>query len=263
MSIYLFYQKKQSHQPISMVTCYDYPFAKIIEQSPIDCVLVGDSVATTIHGLPNTTHATNEMMILHTRAVARGLKTTFLVADLPFLSYRKSLETTMEIVHALIQAGAHAVKLEGTAGNLETIAHIVDSGIPVMGHIGLTPQQIHQLGGHRVQGKNAKQAQVLIDQAKQLEQAGCFSLVLECIPATLAQRITDSLDIATIGIGAGPHTDGQVLVLTDLLGLDPHFNPKFLKKYLSGYPLIAQALEDYTTDVTAKHFPSEVHCYAE
>lgn len=262
MSIHMFDQKKQANQPISMVTCYDHPFAKIIEQSSIDCILVGDSVATTIHGLPNTTHATNEMMILHTRAVARALTNTFLIADLPFLSYRKSLEKTMDAVHNLIQAGAQAVKLEGTAGNLDTITHIVDSGVPVMGHIGLTPQQIHQLGGHRVQGKNSEQAQALIHQAKQLEQAGCFSIVLECIPATLAKRITDSLKIATIGIGAGPHTDGQVLVLTDLLGLDAHFNPKFLRKYLSGSQLVTQALDNYASDVTAKAFPSEAHCYA-
>lgn len=261
MNILDFQKAKAAQRKISMITCYDAVSARIVEQTAIDCILVGDSVSVVVHGYPDTTHATLPMMILHTKAVAKGTK-KFIVGDLPFLSYRKSLSDTMDAVGELIQAGAHAVKLEGADSNLSTIRHIVGSGIPVMGHIGLTPQSVLVLGGHKVQGKAQAQAEALLEQALALQEAGCFALVLECIPPALAKTITEALDIPTIGIGAGPDTDGQVLVWHDLLGFDPSFKPKFLKQYADGYSLIHSALENYHQEVKNQHYPVlEQHTY--
>lgn len=260
-TILTFKTKKTKQQKMSLVTCYDYLSAQIIDSTHVDAILVGDSVSMVVHGHPSTIHATMEMMALHTAAVVRGAKNKFIIADMPFLSYRKSLTTTMNNVEQLMKTGANAIKLEGASGHLKTVRHIVDSGVPVMGHLGLTPQFINQFGGFKVQGKTTPQAQLIIDQAKQLQEAGCFALVLECVPATLSQRITKELDISTIGIGAGPHVDGQILVLPDLLGMQNDFKPKFLKTYLSGFDLIKESLNNYHKEVVKGVFPSETQTY--
>ncbi|MDI1353055.1 MAG: 3-methyl-2-oxobutanoate hydroxymethyltransferase, partial [bacterium] len=198
MNIHDFKRKKQESNKISMLTCYDYPSACTIAQTQVDCVLVGDSVAMAVHGHKTTLDATIEMMVLHTQAVARGLNKQFLVADLPFLSHKISQAHTVKDVKKLLQAGAHAVKIEGAdSDTCETIAYLVTAGIPVMGHIGLTPQSIHQLGGYKIQGKNQAQAELLLKQAKALEQNGCFALVIECVPQQLSQDITNALTIPT------------------------------------------------------------------
>ncbi len=261
-TVFDFKEKKQLQEKISMVTCYDHWSARLIAESSIDCVLVGDSLAMVMHGHSTTLPADVELMALHTAAVARGLGDKFLISDLPFLSYRKSLSQAVEAVERLMKAGAHAVKLEGADGNEDLIAHLHQSGVPVMGHIGLTPQSIHQLGGYKVQGREDEQARALLRQAKHLEQAGCFALVLECLPQDLAQTITLELSIPTIGIGAGPHTDGQVLVLHDLLGLNSGFKPKFLRQYLTGQDLVLKALNHYHQDVLSQDFPGPAESYS-
>ena len=252
----------KSKKKINMVTCYDYTSATIVEQSNIEMVLVGDSAAMVMHGYPDTTYATMEMMVHHTSAVSRGLKSKLLIADLPFMSYRKTIFDTMSNVQSLIQAGAHAIKLEGAKGNLDIIRHIVESGVPVMGHIGLTPQHVHNLGGFKVQGKQKESWTVLIEQAKALELAGCFSVVIECVPAELANQITLSLQIPTIGIGAGQDTDGQVLVWQDLLGMQNNFRPKFVKHFLNGHEIILMALNQFSDEVESKIYPDKIeHIY--
>src|SRR3990167_2591622 len=232
--IFEFQKKKMAQEKISMITCYDFTSAKIIDKTNIDCVLVGYSVSMVIHGCHDTTGATMEMMALHTSAVAKGAKNKFIIADLPFASYRKSLSKTILAMEILIRSCAHAVKLEGATGNLNHIRHAVESGIPVMGHLGLTPQHINTLGGFKVQGKDESSQNKLLRDAQLLEEAGCFAIVLECVPAQLAKEITNTLSIPTIGIGAGSDTDGQVLVMHDMLGLQTQIQPKFLKHYLSG-----------------------------
>lgn len=262
MNIIDFQKMKENNTPISMVTCYDYWSAKILEASDIDCLLVGDSAAMIMHGHQNTLPATVETMAWHIQAVARGIRTKFIIGDMPFCSYRKSLSHTMEAVDLFMKAGSHAIKLEGADDNCQTITHIVHSGVPVMGHLGLTPQSIHALGGFKVQGKNNAAAQKILAQAKMLEDAGCFALVLECIPALLAQSISQTLKIPTIGIGAGPHTSGQVLVFHDLLGLQNEMKPKFLKTYLQGFELMQQALNEYNSEVKQGSFPTQAQAYA-
>ena len=235
MKIHDFKRKKEQQKKISMLTCYDYPSARIIAESNIDCVLVGDSVAMAVHGYETTVMATMEMMVLHTQAVARGLAKQFLISDLPFLAYRANLTETIQNVKQLMQAGAHAIKLEGADSDaLQTVQYLVNAGIAVMGHIGLTPQSVHQLGGYRVQGKLDAQATSLLQQAKALEDAGCFALVIECVPQALAKSITEALSIPTIGIGAGVDTDGQVLVWHDMLGLYTDIHPRFVKQFIPG-----------------------------
>jgi 3-methyl-2-oxobutanoate hydroxymethyltransferase len=262
MKIHDFQRKKEEQQKISMITCYDYPSACIVAESNIDCVLVGDSVAMAVHGYETTIMATMEMMILHTQAVARGIKQQFLITDLPFLSCKMSQSQTIENVRQLLQAGAQAVKIEGAnADTCNTISYLVNSGVPVVGHIGLTPQSIHQLGGYKVQGKNQEQAEQLMQQAHQLEAAGCFALVIECVPKLLAQKITSSLKIPIIGIGAGANTDGQVLVWHDMLGLQTDFNPKFVKRFLQGKEIILDALNAYVQQVKQANFPSTEHSF--
>jgi 3-methyl-2-oxobutanoate hydroxymethyltransferase len=262
MKIQDFKRKKQEHNKISMVTCYDYPSACIIAESNIDCVLVGDSVAMAVHGHDTTIMATIDMMVLHTQAVARGLTHQFLISDLPFLSHKISHTHTIEHVKSLLQAGAHAVKIEGAdIDTCDTITYLVDAGVPVMGHIGLTPQSIHQLGGYKVQGKSKEQADRLLQQAQDLEKAGCFALVIECVPQQVAKIITQALDIPTIGIGAGSDTNGQVLVWHDMLGLQTSFNPKFVKKYAHGKDLFINALNNYAQQVQEAHFPAIEHTF--
>lgn len=256
-----FQKKKTARQKITMVTCYDYTFAKLVAKSEVDTVLVGDSLAQVMHGHPTTLTASTAMMALHTKAVCAGIGDKLVVSDMPFLSTRKGLKHSMDQVEKIMKAGAHAIKIEGASGHLELIKHIVESGVPVMGHLGLTPQSIHQLGGPKIQGRDAKTADKLKQDAFDLEEAGCFSLVLECVPAVLSTEITKSLHIPTIGIGAGAGCDGQVLVLQDLLGMNKDFAPKFLKKFLQGSDLITGALNSYVTEVNAQSFPAKEHGY--
>ncbi len=260
-SILDFQKKKKSQEKIVMVTCYDYSFARIIDSTAIDAILVGDSLAQVMHGFPTTLQASTAMMALHTAAVVRGAPNKLIVADMPFLSTRKGLKTTMDQVEKLMKVGAHAIKIEGAEGHFKLIQHIVESGVPVMGHLGLTPQSIHQLGGPKVQGKAAESAQKILDDSLQLQEAGCFSLVLECVPAVLAARITEKVEIATIGIGAGVPTDGQILVLQDMLGMNPNFSPKFLKKFFNGFDQISTALNAYVTETKNQSFPAKEHSY--
>ena len=262
-SIQDFLRSKQRGQKITMVTCYDYTSAEIVARSKIDCILVGDSSSMVMHGASNTTESTLDQIRVHTRSVARVSDHPFLIADLPFMSYRKSLKDTMCSIEILVRSGAQAVKLEGADGNLEAILHSVQSGVPVMGHLGLTPQHVHQLGGHRVQGRDPVSHQKIIEDALSLEKAGCFALVLECVPATLAEKITNQLTIPTIGIGAGPKTSGQVLVWQDLLGLQIGHRPKFVKPYLNGAELFEKSLNQFVSEVHSGAFPLAEQCYEE
>lgn len=261
MNVLDFYKKKQRQEKISMLTCYDYTSARIIADTEVDCLLVGDSVAMTMHGFPNTLAATVEIMALHIAAVARGAPKKFIVGDLPFLSYRQNLSENIAAVTKLMQAGAHAVKLEGAAGNLDLIKHLVESGVPVMGHLGLTPQSIHVLGGYKVQGQSTEAQQQLLKDAQSLEEAGCFALVLECVPHGLAKTITEALTIPTIGIGAGNATDGQVLVWQDLLGLNTDFKPKFVKHFVKGADMIKAGIDSFVIEVKQGEFPNHEHSY--
>ena len=247
---------------ISMVTAYDAWSARLIARSHVDAVLVGDSAAMVMHGHPTTLPATVRLMALHTRAVARSVGVKFLIADLPFLSCRKGIPAAMTAVGALMTSGAHAVKLEGVDGHEEIIRHMVGSGVPVMGHIGLTPQSVNQFGGFRVQGRNDADAAHLLRQAHALEELGCFSIVLECVPAELAAGITSELQLPTIGIGAGAGTDGQVLVLQDLWGVDPRQSPRFVRRYIDGERILTNALNRYDADVKEARFPGPEESYS-
>jgi 3-methyl-2-oxobutanoate hydroxymethyltransferase len=249
-----FIQAKKAQRKIVMTTCYDYPTACIIDQSDVDAVLVGDSLAMVMHGHPSTTFATMEMMVLHTQAVVRGMKHKLVVADMPFMSYRKDLNTTMGHVEQLMMTGAHAIKLEGVEGNLSTIQHIVDSGVPVMGHLGWTPQLTHALGGFKVTGNTDESKQQLIEDALRLQDAGCFSIVLYGIPHAVAGEITQMLDIATIGIGSGNLTDGQIIVMHDILGYYEH-NAKFVKQYAKSRETLLDAFNQYANEVQHKDYP--------
>ena len=264
-----FSSKKSSGTKISVVTCYDYTSALMVAASNIDCVLVGDSVAMTMHGAASTISATVQQMAMHTEWVIRGLKdgtkaadkTPFVIADLPFLSYRKDRSANVDAALTIMQAGANAIKIEGAKGNLALIEHLVDSGVPVMGHLGLTPQSVNQIGGYKVQGKTPEAHQAMLDDAKALEVAGCFGMVLECVPALLAREISSQVQIVTIGIGAGNETDGQVLVWQDLLGLNTQFKPKFVRRYFDGFGEFQKSLNHYHADVLGQTFPSEVESF--
>ncbi|NOX66312.1 MAG: 3-methyl-2-oxobutanoate hydroxymethyltransferase [Chlorobi bacterium] len=257
-----FKKLKSEGKNISMVTCYDYWSARIIDESDIDAVLVGDSVAMVMHGFDTTINATVEMMVMHTAAVNRGLKNKFLITDLPFLAHKKGRDRLVDSVDAVFKAGAEAVKIEGANGILDDIKYLVTSGIPVMGHLGLTPQSVHKFGGFTVQGQSEKEAELIIDDAKRLEDTGIFALVLEMLPSEISKTITESLSIPTIGIGAGKYTSGQILVLQDMLGLNKNFNPKFLRKYFNGYDGVKSALNKYNEEVKDNIFPSEKESYS-
>jgi 3-methyl-2-oxobutanoate hydroxymethyltransferase len=261
MNIHDFQKMKDEGRKISMITCYDYSSARAVADSNIDCILVGDSLAMTMHGYPTTLSATTAMMALHTAAVAKGAPAKFIIGDLPFLSYRKGLKAAMDAVHELMSAGANAVKLEGVRGHAEIVRHIVDSGVPVMGHLGLTPQSVHGLGGMKVQARTNAAVKVLAAEARELEDAGCFAIVLECVPAQGARKVTELLKVPTIGIGAGAHVSGQVLVYQDMLGLNPGFKPKFLRVYADTFEAIRTALNAYDSDVKSGAFPSESESY--
>lgn len=242
-------------RPIVMVTAYDALMARIVAASAADCILVGDSAAMVVHGCTSTLEATLEMMVLHTRAVRRGAPETLIVADMPFGTFRQGRHTATAAAGALLQAGATAVKVENVRGHEDVITHLVEGGIPVMGHLGLTPQSVNQLGGYRVQARSVAAADQLLADARSLETLGAFALVLECVPAALARRVTNELTLPTLGIGAGAGTSGQVLVLTDLLGLDDRFTPKFARRYLDGSARVLSALNAFADDVRSARFP--------
>jgi 3-methyl-2-oxobutanoate hydroxymethyltransferase len=243
---------------IGMLTAYDYPSAKIADSAGADILLVGDSLGMVVLGYPDTLSVTVDDMLHHTRAVARGVKTSLIVGDMPYLSYHVSVEESVRNAGRFIQAGAHAVKVEGAkASRIKTIEAILDAEIPVMGHIGLTPQSVNALGGFKLQGKNADDARRLLDEAMALERAGCFSLVLECVPSELAAMITEQIAIPTIGIGAGPSCDGQVLVYHDVLGMYDGHTPKFVRKYANAAADLQAALEAYLADVRSGAFPND------
>ncbi|MEO5667711.1 MAG: 3-methyl-2-oxobutanoate hydroxymethyltransferase [Bdellovibrionota bacterium] len=252
---------KREGRKIVMLTCYDTLTGRIVDQSDVDMALVGDSVAMVLHGFDSTIHATSEMMELHTAAVARGVKTKLIVADLPFLSFRKGVNEALEVSARLLKAGAHAVKLEGVSGHEDVVKALVESGIPVMGHLGLTPQSALQLGGHKVQGRVLEEARKIEEDAKLLENLGCFALVLECVPSDLGRRITREISIPTIGIGAGIDVDGQVLVMHDMLGLQTAFKPKFLRHYFDGEAKLLSAFNAFSGDVKSARFPSPEESY--
>lgn len=262
MNLLSFPERKKNHERLVMVTCYDYTMASIVADADIDLILVGDSAAMVMHGHDTTLPIDVGDMALHVRAVRRGAPDKFIVADMPFMSCRKGLTPAMEAVETLMKAGASAVKIEGIRGQEELVRHIVDSGVPVMGHLGLTPQSVNGLGGFRVQGRGDDERRRLQAEALACQEAGCFSLVLECVPESLAAEITAALDIVTIGIGAGNDTDGQVLVLQDLLGLTSSLRPKFVRRYLDGRSLILNALDRFADDVKKADFPAPEERYA-
>lgn len=248
----------KSRSRIGMLTAYDYPSAKIADAAGSDILLVGDSLGMVVLGYPDTLSVTVEDMLHHTRAVVRGTKNALIVGDMPYLSYHISLEESVRNAGRFIQAGAHAVKVEGAkASRIKTIEAILDAEIPVMGHIGLTPQSVNALGGFKLQGKLAEDARRLIDEAVALERAGCFSLVLECVPSELAAMITERIAIPTIGIGAGPACDGQVLVYHDVLGMYDGHTPKFVRQYAHAAQDLQAALEAFLADVRSGSFPDE------
>lgn len=255
-------QKKQRGEPVSMMTAYDYPTALMVDEAGMDCILVGDSLGMVVLGYENTLPVTMEEMLHHCKAVARGAKKALLVADMPFLSYQVSVsEAVRNAGRFLKEAGMDAVKLEGGRERRDTICAILDAGIPVMGHLGLTPQSVHQLGGFRMQGGKATAAQRLVEDALLLEEVGCFSIVLESMPARLAALISARLNIATIGIGAGNQTDGQVLVFHDLLGMFERFKPRFVKTYANLHETAIQALTAYRQEVESRAFPAAEHTF--
>ena len=249
-------------EPLVMVTAYDAPGARIADEAGVDLILVGDSLAMVVLGYDDTLQVTIDDMAHHVAAVARAKpQKPMIVGDLPWLSYHVSKEDTVRNAARLIQAGAGSVKLEGGRKRLPMIEAIVDAEIPVMGHIGLTPQSVHAMGGFKVQGKEARGAQVLVDDAKALVEAGVFALVLEGVPDAVAKLVTDAIDVPTIGIGAGPHCDGQVLVYHDLLGLEDRIAPKFVRRYANQKADAVAAISAYADDVRSGAFPNDAESY--
>lgn len=254
---------KQSNEAITMITAYDYPTAILVEQAGAEMILVGDSLGMVVLGYDSTVPVTMSDMVHHTKAVSRGAKKAFVVADMPFLSYHGSIDQTLKNAAMLMQEGlAKAVKMEGGQEIANTIKQLVQSGIPVMGHIGLTPQAVHQLGGYKVQGREPDEAKKLIEDAYTLEQAGVFAIVLECVPAELAKRITQNVKVPTIGIGAGVHCDGQVLVFHDMLQYASSLSPKFVKTFGNVGQEIVDGVSRYVNEVKTRIFPSEEHSYS-
>ena len=252
--------KKSKGEIITMLTAYDYATAQAVDQAGIDAILVGDSLGMVVLGYENTLPVTMDDMLHHCKAVARGAKTALLIGDMPFMSYQVSVEEAVRNAGRFLQEGGmDAVKLEGGRDRAEAVRAIVGSGIPVQGHLGLTPQSVHQLGGYSPQAKTVASATRLIEDAEILEQAGCFSLVLESIPARLGQLVSKQLAIPTIGIGAGPNCDGQVLVIHDILGLFDRFTPRFVKRYAELHAQMGAAIAEYRDEVQAGAFPAAEH----
>lgn len=257
-----FQEAKQKKEPITMLTAYDYAMAKTLDDAGIDAILVGDSLGMVVQGYESTLEVTMDDMIYHCKAVARGVKNAMIVGDMPFLSYHVSTEEAIRNAGRLIQEGkAHAIKLEGGRDIIDKVQAIRRAQIPVMGHIGLTPQSVHVFGGYKVQGRVLEQAQNLIEDAKALEAAGVFAIVLEAIPENLAKIISEAVQIPTIGIGAGKYCDGQILVINDLLGMYSDLSPKFVKQYANLSPIIKDAISTYMTEVKTQAFPEEKHVF--
>ena len=252
---------RDGHDPLVMLTAYDAPSARMVDAAGADVILVGDSLAMVVLGYDDTLQVTVDDMAHHTAAVARTNPSALIVADLPWLSYHVSVEDTVRNAAMLIRAGAQAVKLEGGRKRVTMIDAIIDAEIPVMGHIGLTPQSVHAMGGFKVQGRETSAALALIDDAKALAHAGCFSIVIEGVPDVVGQMITGAVDVPTIGIGAGPHTDGQVLVFHDVLGIEDRVSPKFVRRYAEVKSLSVEALHRFAGDVRTGQFPSAAESY--
>lgn len=254
------YKKKAEGKKITMLTAYDFPTAQIVDQAGIDMILVGDSLGMVVQGVASTLPVTMDEMVYHTKMVARAAQSAMVVGDMPFLSYQTSIEDAVRNAGRFLkEAGAEAVKLEGGSQMAAAIRAIVNAGIPVMAHIGLTPQYVHALGGFKVQGKDEAAREKILADARAVEEAGAFSVVLEAMPASLAKEIRETIHIPTIGIGAGPDCDGQVLVLHDLLGLFDRFTPKFVKKYAELKQAALKAVKEYKEEVEAGRFPSAEH----
>jgi 3-methyl-2-oxobutanoate hydroxymethyltransferase len=253
--------KKKKGQPFTMVTAYDYPTARLVDEAGIDVILVGDSLAMVVLGLPNTVSVTMDEMLHHSRAVSRGATRPLLIGDMPFMSYTNPAEAVHNAGRFLKEAGMDAVKLEGGAAMVPMIEAMVNAGVPVMGHVGLLPQRISMHSGFRVQGRDAASIRRLLDDALALEQAGCFAMVLEAIPDRVARLITEKVTIPTIGIGAGPDCNGQVLVFHDMMGLYDQLAPRFVKRYANVHEQMLTALQDYKREVEAGQFPTTDHVY--
>ncbi len=253
--------QKSKGERITMLTAYDYPMASLLEEAGIDIILVGDSLANVVLGLESTAEVGMKEMLHHTRAVVRAVKNTLIVGDMPFGSYQLEPQAAVDNARQFIKEGCHAVKLEWFEHCPQVVSAIVKTGIPVMGHVGLTPQTAPKKGGMKVQGRDKTSAQEIIKNAIELQDAGAFSIVLECVPMELAKQITERLKIPTIGIGAGPHCDGQVLVVHDILGLSRRFYPKFSKKYVDLGPQIIQAVKQYKKEVLGGQFPDDEHSF--
>ena len=255
-------EMKQQGEKISMLTAYDFTMAQIIDQAGIEIILVCDSASNVMAGFETTVPMTLDHMIYHTSCVVRGVDRALVIADMPFMSYQVTAkEALINAGRMMKEAGAHAVKMEGGKPIIDTVKKIVDAGIPVMGHLGLTPQSIYKFGTYKVRATDEEEAQALINDAKLLQEAGCFSIVLEKIPAKLAERVSKELDIPTIGIGAGAGCDGQVLVLHDMLGLNKGFNPRFLRRYADLHSNMTDAVQQYISDVKSKDFPNDDEQY--
>ena len=262
MSVTNFLRAKAEGRKLSMITCYDYTFARLVAKSSIDAILVGDSAGMVMHGYASTLAMNVELMRMHTQAVASGAHEKFIVADMPFLSYRKGLPAALDSAQILMGAGAHAVKLEGVDGHEDVIERLAGSGVPVMGHLGLQPQSVHSYGGFKVQGRSEENSRDILRQAEALEKLGAFAVVLECIPANLAAEITRSLRIPTIGIGAGACCDGQILVLQDLLGMNVDFHPRFARPFVDGAHTVLDAIASYDQAVKTGSFPTREESFA-
>ncbi len=262
ITVPILHEKKRNHAPISALTAYDYAMARLVDEASVDLVLVGDSLAMVMLGYESTLAVTMDEMLLFTRAVRRGVRRALLAADMPYASYH--IDVAEGVRHALRfvkEAGAEAVKVEGGRNRVELVQRLTDAEIPVIGHIGLTPQSLHRMGGYRVQGKSQAAAELLVEDALALEAAGAVLLVLEGVPREVAARITAELEIPTIGIGAGPDCDGQILVLHDLLNLTFAPAAKFVRRYADAASLVRNAVEDYRKDVEARNFPSDEESY--
>ena len=255
------FQNQKGKKKLVVVTAYDALFTRVIEQAGIDVILVGDSLGVVVQGKPDTLSVTMDDMVYHTRLVAQSRQQALVIADMPFMSYQASEEEAIHNAGRLIQAGAMAVKLEGGGTMVDRVRALTTVGIPVMGHLGMTPQSVNRFGGYKVQGRETTQADALLDDARALETAGAFALVLEAMPATLAQSMTQAVSIPTIGIGAGLHCDGQVLVLYDLLGLFDEFVPKFVKPYAHLKADALQALRRFKEEVECRKFPTDQESY--
>ncbi|WP_332630155.1 3-methyl-2-oxobutanoate hydroxymethyltransferase [Halalkalibacter flavus] len=257
-----FMKMKQMKEKITMMTAYDAPAARLVEQSGMDMILVGDSLGMVVLGYDSTVPVTIDDMVLHTKAARRGAQNTFIVTDMPFLTYHASLQDTFTHAKRLLQeGGASAVKLEGAGPVIETVAKLTEAGVPVMGHLGLTPQSVGVLGGYRVQGKDPESARKLLADAKALEEAGAFAIVVECVPEQVGEMLSEKCNIPIIGIGAGVDTDGQVLVYHDILGYGDVHVPKFVKNYANVSPIIEQALRSYVQEVKEQKFPAKEHSF--